>query len=258
MKARSRARSRAPAFTLGHVALWAASLGLGAFGVAGWVASSDNLAAQILLGAAAGLSACVIPATVHNVGRGWASGLLLIAVLPFGFIAAYSTHHANEALIEGPNRARYLAEAEATVRTWGDRVEKAQARLDAHAPLALEPGMPAARVRDQRAAWNEARDILKADRDEAMAGHAAAVAARDQRAAAYEPMAPDLVVWWVAGSIDAAIALGIAVLSVVMRHKPKAKADKPKRKKTKPAQVVATAPRGVPNWVPKIVKGPVP
>ena len=99
MKARTKRGARAPAFTLGHVALWAASLGLGAFGVAGWVASSDNPAAMVLLGAAAGLSACVIPATVHHVGRGWASGLLLVAVLPFGFIAAYSTHHANEVLI---------------------------------------------------------------------------------------------------------------------------------------------------------------
>jgi Tfp pilus assembly protein FimV len=114
--------------------------------------------------------------------------------------------------------------------------------------------MPAVRVRDQRTAWNEARALLKADRDEAMAGHGAAVAARDMRAAAYQPMAPDLVVWIVAGSIDAAIALGIAVLSVVMRHKPKAKADKPKqRKKTRPAQVQATAPRGVPNWKPRVV-----
>lgn len=254
MKARTKRGARAPAFTLGHVALWAASLGLGAFGVAGWVATGDNLAAKVLLGAAAGLSACVIPATVHHVGRGWASGLLVLAVLPFGFIAAYSTHHANEVLIEAPRKAAYVAEADALARTWAGRVEVAQAALDALKPLQLAPDMPKGRVTEQRAAWNETRAILKAARDEAQAGHAAAVAARDERAATYQPMAPDLAVWLVAGSIDAAICIGIAVLSLIIRRKPKARPDKAKQtKKSRPAKPKATAPRGVPNWKPTLV-----
>jgi hypothetical protein len=229
-------------------------LGLGAFGVAGWVASSDNPAAMVLLGAAAGLSACVIPATVHHVGRGWASGLLLVAVLPFGFIAAYSTHHANEVLIEAPRKAAHMAEADALARTWAGRVEVAQAALDALKPLQLAPDMPAVRVRDQRAAWNETRAILKGARDEAQAGHAAALAARDLRAAGYQPLAPDLAVWAVAGSIDAAICIGIAVLSVIIRRKPKVMPDKAKQtKKSRPAKSKATAPRGVPNWKPHLV-----
>lgn len=251
MKRNSKARSRAPALTFGHVAFWAASLGLGAFGVAGWIVSGDNLAAKVLLGAAAGLSACVIPATVHHVGRGWVSGLLALAVLPFGFIAAYSTHHANEVLIEGPRRAAWAAEAAGAVRTWAQRVEVAQGRLDALQPLQLEPGMPASRVRDQRAAWAETHAVLKAARDEAQSGHAAAVVARDERAAAYVPMVSDLAVWLVAGSIDFAIAIGIAVLSVIVRQKP----AEPKRKKPnkKPAKRPATAPRGVKDWKPRVV-----
>jgi hypothetical protein len=251
MKRNSKARSRALALTFGHVAFWAASLGLGAFGVAGWVASSDNLAAQVLLGAAAGLSACVIPATVHYVGRGWVSGLLALAVLPFGFIAAYSTHHANEVLLERPNRAVWTAEADQAVRTWAQRVEVAQAKLDGLQPLALDPTMPKGRVEAQAAAWKAQQAPLAQAVADARAGHAAAVVARDERAAAYVPMASDLAVWLVAGSIDLAIAIGIAVLSAIVRRKP----AEPKRKtpNRKPAKRPATAPRGVKDWKPRVV-----
>ena len=255
MKARSKRGARAPAFTLGHVALWAASFGLGAFGVAGWIASSDNLAAQIMLGGAAGLAACVIPATVHHVGRGLVSLLLPLVVLPFGFIAAYSTHHANEVLVEEPRKAAFTAEADEQVRTWAARVETAQAALDSHAPLALAPDMPLGRVREQRATWNEAHAVLMAARADAMSQHSAAVEAREVRASAYVPMAPDLAVWLVAGALDVAVMVGISVLSVIQRRQ----AAKPKRKtKTKPAKAKATAPRGVPNWVPRVVQAPTP
>lgn len=255
MKRRSRARKRAPALTLGHVALWAASLGLGAFGVAGWVASGDNLAAQILLGSAAGLAACVIPATVHHVGRGWVSLLLAIGILPFGFIAAYSTHHANEVLIEAPRKAKFTAEAEATVRTWATQVETAQAALSTHAPFVPPSDMPAGRVRENRATWNETHATLKAAWAEAREEHAKAVATRDARAAAYTPMASETVVWLVSGTLDAGIALCIAVLSVVMRRDETAKPAKPKQaaKKPKAREAKATAPRGIPNWKPKVV-----
>jgi len=255
MKARSRARNRAPAFTLGHVALWAASFGMGAFGVAGWIASSDNLAAQIMLGSAAGLAACVIPATVHHVGRGWVSLLLPLVVLPFGFIAAYSTHHANEVLVEAPRKAAFTAEAETQVRTWAARVETAQAKLDQLGPLQLSPDMPKSRVTEQRAARAEAHAVLVAARADAMAGHGAAVAARDSRVAAYVPMAPDWAVWLVAGALDVAVMVGISVLSIITRRQE----PKPKRKvKKQPTKAKATALRGVPNWKPMIVKGPVP
>lgn len=254
MKARSRARSRAPAFTLGHVALWAASVGLGAFGVAGWVASGGSLAAQVLLGAAAGLSACVIPATVHHVGKGAISALLLLAVAPFAVIAAYSTHHAVEVLIEEPRREAFTAEAAAAVRTWAQRVETAEGNLAAHAPLTLAPDMPAGRVRDQNKAWADAHAALKQARDEAKAGHAEAVAARDERVQAYRPMASDEAVWLVAGSIDLAIVIGIAVLSAITRQAE----PLPKRKPNKTRKAKATAPRGVPNWKPRVVQAPTP
>lgn len=253
MKRHSKARSGAPALTLGHAALWAASLGLGAFGVAGWIASADSLAAQVLLASAAGVAACVIPATVHHIGRGWVSAGLALAILPFGFIAAYSTHHANEVLVEAPRKAAFTAEAEATVRTWAAQVETAQAKLDALPVLVLDPAMPAGRVRDQRQAWIDQRAAFVATLAEARAGHAAAVAARDERAAAYQPMAPDLAVWLVAGSLDLGIALGISILSVITRQKPKAEPKQGKRKPNKTPKAQATAPVGRKDWTPRVV-----
>lgn len=249
MKRHSKARSRAPAPTLGHVALWAASVGLGAFGVAGWAASGGSLAAQVLLATAAGLAACVIPATVHYVGRGAVSALLLLAIAPFGLIAAYSTHHGNEVLIEAPRKAAYVAEADEAVRTWAARVNQAEASLAAHAPLVLAPDMPKGRVEAQRATWSEAHASLTAARDEAKSGHAAAVAARDERAASYRPMASDEAVWLVSGSIDLAIVIGISVLSAIQRQAE----PMPKRKPNKTRKARATAPRGRKDWKPRIV-----
>jgi hypothetical protein len=252
MKRHSKARNRGPALTLGQVALWAASLGLGAFGVAGWIASADSLAAQVVFASAAGLAACVIPACVHHIGRGWVSGLLALAVLPFGFIAAYSTHHANEVLAEAPRKAAFVAEAEAQVRTWTARVETAQAKLDAHAPLVLTPGMPLERVREQDRVWADQHAPLVVALADARSGHAAAVVARDERAAAYQPMAPDLAVWAVSGSIDLAIVIGISVLGSIARRKPKA--EKPVAKKpNKTPKVRATAPVGRKDWKPTLV-----
>lgn len=253
MKRHSKARNRGPALTLGHVALWAASLGMGAFGVAGWIASADSLAAQVLLASAAGLAACVIPACVHHIGRGWVSGLLALAVLPFGFIAAYSTHHANEVLVEAPRKAAFAAEAEATIRTWTLRVETAQAKLDAHAPLVLAPGMPLGRVREQNRVWIDQHAPLVAALTDARSGHAAAVVARDERVAAYQPMAPDLAVWLVSGSIDLAIVIGISVLGSIARQKPKAEKPKREAKRAKPRKAQATAPVGNKNWKPTLV-----
>ena len=212
------------------------------------------MAAQVLLGMAAGLSACVIPATVHHVGRGAVSALLLVAILPFAGIAAYSTHHAVEVLIEQPRREAWAVEAEAAVRTWAARVEVAQAKLSDHAPLVLQPDMPAGRVRDQNKAWSEARTALEKARDEAKAGHAEAVAARDERVSAYRPMATDEAVWVVSLTLDLAIVLGIAVLSSITRQE----REQPKRKPNKTRKAKATAPRGVRGWKPMIVRGPVP
>lgn len=258
MKARSKARPKGPALTIGHVALWAASGAIGAFGIMGWIEGADTLASKILLGAAAGFSAVVVPAIVHHIGRGWISLLLVLVALPFLAITAASTHNAWGVLVEEKREAVAVADE-------ADAVAVAKVKLDG-ADMALagvklvKPTCVCPKTIDATtAAWERERAPYLADVATRKADLAAAVAALAAARAAHKPMAADAAVWLVGSSIDVAIALGLAVLSIIVRRKPDmAKPKRSKAVKAKPAKRVATAPRGVPNWKPMIVNRPVP
>lgn len=253
MKTRSKARPKGPALTTGHVALWAASGAIGAFGIMGWVEGADTIASKILLGAAAGFAAVVVPAIVHHIGRGWVSMLLPLVAVPFLFITAASTHNGWSILVEEKREAvAVAAEADAVAIAQG-KLDRADMALEGLAPLVLDPAMPKGRVEAQQAAWERSRAPLAAKVETRKAELATAVAALAAARAAHHPMASDLAVWLVGSSIDVAIALGLAVLSIIVRRKPDiAKPKRSKAAKAKP-KAQATAPVGQKNWKPTLV-----
>jgi hypothetical protein len=232
---------------------------MGAFGVWGWIAGADNLPAQILLAGSAGLSACVMPSVVHWIGGRVVSWLLVLVVLPFLGIASVGFHNAESVLIEEPRKAAATARQEKTVSDMAAKLATAESALAALPPLVL-PDCPAGNRcpntikatteawEKQRAPFAEAAAIAKAD-------HAEAVAAYEAALAAYVPLVPDIVVLFAGAAVDLAIALGIAVLSVVAPPRQGRAKKSRKRKgkaKRKPA-AKATAPRGQSNWTPRVV-----
>lgn len=260
MKTRSKARPKGPALTIGHVALWAASGAIGAFGIMGWIEGADTLASQVLLGAAAGFSAVVVPAIVHHIGRGWVSLLLALVSLPFLAITATSTHNAWGVLVEDKREAVAVAGEAADVVSAKARLADSDKALQGlKLVLPACPNGCAASIRDTTKAWQLQREPLAAAVETAKADLAQAEGKLSAARAAHTPMADDLAVWLVGSSIDVAIALGLAVLSIIVRRKPDmAKPKRSKAVKAKPAKAKATAPRGVPNWKPMIVNRPVP
>lgn len=258
MKTRSKRGPKGPALTAGHWALWLASGAIGAFGIMGWIDGADTLASKILLGAAAGFAAVVVPATVHHIGRGWVSLLLVLVALPFLAITAASTHNAWGVLVEDQRLAAATADEAADVATAKDKLDKADMAL-AGVKL-VKPTCTCPRtIKETTDAWERERAPYVADVATRKADLSAAMARLDAARAAHHPMASDLAVWVVGSSIDVAIALGLAVLSVIVRRKPdmgkpgrKAKSI-PKAKK-QPAKAKATAPRGDPNWKPVVVQ----
>lgn len=261
MKRPSKAPAARPAFTLGHAALWAVSLAMGAFGVWGWIAGADNLPAQILLAGSAGLSACVMPSVVHWIGGRMVSWLLVLTVLPFLGVAAVGFHNAEAVLIEQPRKEAETARQEKTVSDMAAKLATAESALVALPPLVL-PDCPAGNrcpktIEATTEAWDKQRAPLAEAVAIAKADHAVAVAAYEAALAAYVPLVPDIVVLFAGAAIDLAIALGIAVLSVVAPPR-EGRAKKPRKRKRKaqskrkPA-AKATAPRGQPNWKPRVV-----
>lgn len=259
MKKPSKAPAARPAFTLGHAALWAVSLAMGAFGVWGWIAGADNLPAQILLAGSAGLSACVMPSVVHWIGGRVVSWLLVLVVLPFLGIASVGFHNAEAVLIEEPRKEAATERQAKTVSDMAGKLATAESALAALPPLVL-PDAATCRcpqtIRDIKSAWLDGRAPYEAAVATAKAEHAGAVQAYETALAAYVPLVPELVVLGAGAAVDIAIALGIAVLSVVAPPREgRAKPRKRKRKaqpKVKPA-AKATAPRGQPNWKPRVV-----
>lgn len=256
----SKAPAARPAFTLGHAALWAVSLAMGAFGVWGWIAGADNLPAQILLAASAALSACVMPAVIHWVGRSLVSWLLVLAVLPFVAIAAVGFHNAEAVLIEEPRKATATARQEAMVTDMAGKLATAEIALAALPPLVLPDAATCrcpATIRDLKSAWLDSRAPFEAAVATAKADYGNAVSDYETALAAYVPLVPDIVALFAGAAIDLAIALGIAVLSVVAPAR-EGRAKKPRRRKkptqrNKPAKAKATAPRGHSNWKPQVV-----
>ena len=254
MKTRSKARAVRPALTFGHVALWAASGAIGAFGVMGWVDGADTLASKILLAMAAGFSAVVVPAIVHHIGRGFVSLLLVVVALPFLAITAASTHNGWSVEVEEKREAVAVAdEAHAVAIAQGKLNDADIALAGLKLVLPVCPNGCAQSIRDTTKAWTMQREPLAAQVEARKAELAIAEGKLSAARAAHQPMASDLAVWLVGSSIDVAIALGLAVLSIIVRRKPHVEA-KPKRsvKKTHQAKP-ATAPVGRKDWKPRVV-----
>jgi hypothetical protein len=258
MRKPSKAPAARPAFTLGHAALWAVSLAMGAFGVWGWIAGADNLPAQILLAGSAGLSACVLPSVVHWIGGRMVSWLLVLVVLPFVGIASVGFHNAEAVLIEEPRKEAATERQAQAVTDMAKKLATAESTLAALPALVLPDAATCrcpATIRDMKTAWLDTRAPFEAAVTVAKAEHAAAVLAYEKALAAYVPLVPDMVVLFAGAAIDLAIALGIAVLSVVapsrQGHAKKLRKRKGKAKREPAAK--ATAPRGRSNWKPTVV-----
>ncbi len=237
-------------FLIARSALYLVGLAAAAFGVAGWILPElplelTNLPwAALVLASLTALSALVVPATIEIVGKSRASALLLAPAIVFGALNAYSFHNAVGALIEAPRQAEHMAAAD-------QRLATAQGKLDAF-PAMVMPVCPRAcpnTIRATTEAWEKQRAPLAAALETAKADHTAAEAA-------YKPLAPDLIVWIVAGLVDLSLALGLAGIALVrsdleakrkaerlaLRKAAQKAAAKPKApKKLKPADVLSAA-----------------
>lgn len=256
MKKPSKAPAARPAFTLGHAALWAVSVAMGAFGVWGWIAGADNLPAQILLAGSAGLSACVMPAVIHWISERPLSWLLALAVLPFLGIGTVGFHNAETVLIEAPRKAAATVRQEQAVSDMASKLTTAETTLASLPPLVLPDGAKCRcpqTIRDLTASWTATRAPFEAALATARADHATAVSSYEAALAAYLPLVPDMVVLFAGAAVDLAIAIGIAVLSVVAPPR-QGRAPKPtKRKAKRKPAAKATSPRGQSNWKPRVV-----
>jgi hypothetical protein len=209
MEVRLTTQTKAPGYLPGFAFLWLSSAAVAAFGVAGWALSDGNVWQRAVLGTLTACSAGVIPFTVVALGRSAASTLLVLPILVFGAINAYSFHHTVEVLVEAPRKAAHMAEGDADYATAKAASAAAKARLEALAPLALDPTMPKGRVEAQKAAWEAQQRPLVEAVAQARTDEATAKAARDAARGTYKPLAPDWLVWALAVAVDFAIAVGI-------------------------------------------------
>ena len=97
---RKRKPSGAPAYTPGRVALATVSVALGLFGTLGWAMADGEWYYRLLMGFLSAASAVVIPLTIPALGRSALSFVLLLPMVFFGGVGAYSFHHAVETLVE--------------------------------------------------------------------------------------------------------------------------------------------------------------
>ena len=147
-------------------------------------------------------------------------------------------------------KAAWLKDADEAVRTSGAGVEKAERKLDVFPPLQVPTCTCPNTIKETTAAWHAGYDPLAKALADAREEKAKAVASRATLADQYQPLAPEAAVWVITGSIDAAIALGIAILSGITRKD--VGVPGPARKKKRPA-AKATAPRGRRDWRPRVV-----
>lgn len=202
--------------TGGLVVMYAVSVIVGAVGVAGWLLGPGDLAARAVYAALAFAAAFVVPVGAGQLGRTYASALMIPVMLLGAGWTAYSVEHANKVLVEAPLEAAHNAkQAEAVARLSGAKgnLAAAQAAVVAYAPLALDPSMPKGRVEAQERTWNTARAAL-------VANVTAAEQAVETAQADVVPYAP-AVPWWMVlafgAAIDAALALAIFSLESTAR-----------------------------------------
>lgn len=211
---------KAPGFLLARLSLYLVGAAAAAAGVEGW--REDTLTfSSVLFMTLTALSAIVVPANIEMVGRDRWSVLNLAPALIFGAINAYSFHHTVDVRIEAPREAEHhevhvlplqvvLTEAKAATKA-------AQAAVVAHVAPVIPETMGPKNTAARMAVWEAAHKPLTEALEFARAEQAKAEEAV-KTAPAYEPMAPDYLVWIFAVGIDLAIALGIAGVANTRRN----------------------------------------
>jgi len=200
----------------GLAVMYAVATIMGAIGVAGWLLGPGDLIARSAYAALAFAAAFVVPVGAGQLGRSWASSLMLPIMLLGACWTAYSIEHANKVLVEAPLEAAHdAAQAEALARLSAAKgnLADAQAAVVAYAPLVLDPSMPKGRVEAQERTWNTGRAAV-------VANVTAAEQAVETAQADVEPYVPS-VPWWAVlafgAAIDAFLALAIFSLESTAR-----------------------------------------
>lgn len=200
----------------GLAAMYALSVIVGAVGVAGWLLGPGDLAARTIYAALAFAAAFVVPVGAGQLGRTYASALMIPVMLLGAGWTAYSVEHANKVLVEAPLEAAHNAKQADKLAALAS-AEKALTDLLA-AERAFVPekvDCNPCRLTKQDAA---ARDAVKLDRLAA-----SIVAARADVTAAKADVEPyaSAVPWWMVlafgAAIDAALALAIFSLESTAR-----------------------------------------
>jgi hypothetical protein len=194
---------------------------LGLFGTLGWVMSDGEWYFRLLMGFLSAASAVVIPLTIPALGRSALSYVLLLPMAFFGGVGAYSFHHAVETLVEHPRIEAHVASLADLKQVWTTaqtREADAVAKLAAYPTLALDPLMPAGRVRAQQAAWEGSRKPLAEMVQTTTAATAKAKAEYDAKVSGYTPMLHGNVVWFMGVLMDLSLAMGFIGLEDAHRR----------------------------------------
>jgi hypothetical protein len=220
-------------FKPGLVFLALFSFAMGALGLYGWLQSDMDQITRFALAFGAGATALVIPFTVIALGRSWASAGVIPVLAVCMLMQAVSFHNFVGVVIEAPHKAAFEAGLEPLKLEVGrttDRLEKAQAALDAFPALVLPDCLCPKTTAAKTASWEAQRAPLALAVDTAKADRQNARNALATASEAYRPMAPDWAVWLVGGLLDLSIALAIWSLEATARrirkeHEREAKAE---------------------------------
>jgi hypothetical protein len=170
-----------------------------------------NIAQRAVLAVLTALSAVVIPATMPALGRTASSLVMVVPMMFFAVLGAYSFHHAVDVIIEQPAQAAHvatLAPLQARLDVSEKRLATTQAKLDAYPSLQLDPTMPKGRVEAQRQAWKDGLDPLDKAVNAAKSDRNADSDKLEAAKNAYTPLAAQEIIW-IAGLVaDLSLALG--------------------------------------------------
>jgi len=208
-------------FKPGLVFLALFSFAMGALGVYGWLQSDMDQITRLALAFGAGATALVIPFTVIALGRSWASVGVIPVLLVAMAMQAVSFHNFVGVAIEAPHRAAFdagLLPLKAEVTRTTERLETAQAALDAFPALVLPDCLCPKTTAAKTASWEAQRAPLALAVDTAKADRQNARDALATASEAYRPLAPDWAVWLVGGLLDISIALAIWSLETTARR----------------------------------------
>jgi hypothetical protein len=214
-------KTKPAGFKPGLVFLALFSFAMGALGLYGWLQSDMDQITRFALAFGAGATALVIPFTVIALGRSWASAGVIPVLMVAMAMQAVSFHNFYGVVIEAPHKAAFEAGLEPLKLEVGrttDRLEKAQAALDAFPALALPDCLCPKTTAAKTASWEAQRAPLALAVETAKADRSAALKALSAAEATYRPLAPDWAVWLVGGLLDLSIALAIWSLEATARR----------------------------------------